>query len=125
MTWRTKPHAWWMLTHGTCEQARAALACGHGFERRRKARRCMLVGSMNLRRIFLDYLLAGHFVGWPGGDALTEDDVLDCYPRAIAAGAVPGLQELCCRHMELVAELQNCFRLNGWLDCSNSPTAPA
>jgi hypothetical protein len=62
-----------------------------------------------LRQVLLDYLQAGWIVGWPGADGLTLDDVLACYPQAIAAGAVPDCQELCRRHTELIGEIQSLF----------------
>lgn len=87
----------------------------------------MLAASTNrttsedlLRRVLLEYLLASRVAGWPGTDGLTEDDVLDCYPQANAAGQVPGWQELCRRHTELVAEIQAYFRLRGWLNNDDS-----
>jgi hypothetical protein len=58
-----------------------------------------------LRQILLNYLLASRVIRWPGGDGLTEDDVLDYYPlagvedrhplasaSAGAGGCVPGEQ---------------------------------
>jgi hypothetical protein len=67
-----------------------------------------------LRQVLLDYLQASRVVGWPGGDGLTEDDILNCYPQASAAGEVPDRQELCRRHTELVVEIQSFFTLKGW-----------
>ena len=56
----------------------------------------------SLREILLAYLQA---VGWPGGDGLTIQDILDSYPEAVARGEVPNWQQLVCRHPELDAEL--------------------
>ena len=67
-----------------------------------------------LHQVLLDYLRASWVAAWPGGDGLTDDDVLACYPQAIAAGAVPDRQELCRRQAELVDEIESLFTLRGW-----------
>jgi hypothetical protein len=71
-----------------------------------------------LRQVLLDYLKPSRVVGWPGADGLTEDDIVDCYPRAIAAGDVPGWHELQSRFPELVGELQALRSAKGWLESS-------
>jgi hypothetical protein len=88
---------------------------------------CLLGESANpkssgstFRQILLTYLRVSRVVGWPGGDGLTEDDILDYYPRASAAGEVPDLQELCHRHSQLVAEIRTFFTSKGWLGNNNS-----
>jgi hypothetical protein len=58
-----------------------------------------------LREIMLRYLEA--VPTWPGGDALTVDDVLDSYPEAVARGEVPDWRQLLCRHPELDAALHS------------------
>lgn len=65
-------------------------------------------GSANarnsLRRILLNYLRIWT-LRWPGGDGLTEDDVLSGLPQAIKDKAVPSIWELCRLHPELANEL--------------------
>ena len=72
-----------------------------------------------LRQVLLDYLLASRAVTWPGADGTTVDDILTCYPQAVAAGEAPDWQELCRRHTELIAEIQSLFQLKGWLRSHN------
>lgn len=64
-----------------------------------------------LRQLLLEYLQESRVVDWPGADGLTEDDVLNYYSQASAMGDVPGCQELCRRHTEFVAEIQEFFRV--------------
>jgi hypothetical protein len=60
-----------------------------------------------LLEVLLGYLQAAASVAaWPGADGLTLENILDCYPVAVAAGEVPDWQELLRRHPELVTELQ-------------------
>jgi hypothetical protein len=66
------------------------------------------------RQVLLDYLQASRVRTWPGGDGLTLDDVLACYPQAMTAGEVPDRQELCRRHTEWLAEIQSLFLCKGW-----------
>jgi hypothetical protein len=64
------------------------------------------VGFLPLREMLLDHLQAtGSLGGWPGGDGLTLEDVLDMYPEAIAAGVVPDWQQLLRERPDLEAEL--------------------
>jgi hypothetical protein len=66
--------------------------------------------ATQLREVLLRYLQAASSItAWPGGDGLTLEDILDCYPDAIAAGEVPDWEELLRRHPELVTELQACL----------------
>ncbi len=60
----------------------------------------------SLRDILLALLQAGGVCMWPGVDGLTVDDVLRCYPAAIAAGKVPDWPELQRRYPALMAEIQ-------------------
>ena len=69
-----------------------------------------------LRQVLLDYMRASRVVGWPGADGLTDDDILNCYPRAISAGDVPAWHELQGRFPELVGELQALREAKGWLE---------
>ncbi len=77
-----------------------------------------------LRPVLLAYLQASRVPGWPGADGLTESDILDCYPQAIRAGAVPDGPELCRSHPELIAEIQAFFALKGWPDRSSRDGRP-
>jgi hypothetical protein len=62
--------------------------------------------ARHLREIMLGHLeAAGCVATWPGGDALTIEDVLDFYAEAVARGEVPDWQQLLSRHPELDAEL--------------------
>jgi hypothetical protein len=67
-----------------------------------------------LRQVLMDYLQTGRVVAWPGVDGFTVDDILNCYPQAIAAGAVPDWEELRRRHPELIGEIQSLLTLKGW-----------
>ena len=59
------------------------------------------------REVLLGYLQAARSISaWPGGDGPTLENILDCYPDAVAAGEVPDWQELPCRHPEFATELQ-------------------
>ncbi len=63
-------------------------------------------GARQLREILLGYLhAAGSVAAWPGGEGLTLEDILDCYPEAVARGEVPDWQQLLRAHPELAAEL--------------------
>jgi hypothetical protein len=73
-----------------------------------------------LRQILLTYLETSRVIGWPGTDGLTEDDILDYYPQASVKGKVPDKQELCRRHMELIAEIQSFFAPKGCLENHDS-----
>jgi hypothetical protein len=69
-----------------------------------------------LRQVLLDYLRSSRVVGWPGADGLTADDIIECYPQAIAAGEVPGWHELHRRYPSLAGELQALRSAKGWLE---------
>lgn len=72
-----------------------------------------------LLQMLLTSLRDSRVVGWPGADGLTEDDIVNCYPQAIAAGEVPGWHELQERFPGLASELQSLRSAKGWLE---SPT---
>jgi hypothetical protein len=74
-----------------------------------------------LRGILLGFLDASGVCTWPGVDGLTVDDVLRCYPQAIAAGKVPDWPELQRRYPELVPELQTLLAANGWFESRRQP----
>jgi hypothetical protein len=62
--------------------------------------------ARRFREIILGYLeAAGCVATWPGGDALTIEDVLGSHAEAVARGEVPDWRQLLCRHPELDAEL--------------------
>jgi hypothetical protein len=69
---------------------------------------------MDGQKILLDYLFASRVAGWPGADGLTEEDILSYYPQAIAAGDVPGWQELQFRFPELASEFLELRAAKGW-----------
>lgn len=69
-----------------------------------------------VRDILLRYLQRSSVVDWPGADGLTEDDILDRYPLAIALGEAPGHQQLCRAHPELTSEIQTLFQSRKWID---------
>lgn len=73
-----------------------------------------------LRQILITHLWTGRAVDWPGADGLTDDDIINCYPRAIAAGQVPGWHELEKRFPELTGEVQALRSGKEWL---NSPVS--
>ena len=62
--------------------------------------------AQSLRDIMLGFLQAGGVCTWPGADGLTVDDVLRCYPAAIAVGKVPDWPELQRRYPALAPEIQ-------------------
>lgn len=68
-----------------------------------------------LQQLLLDLLKAGTVVNWPGADGITVDDVVNCYPQAIADGEVPGWHELQGRFPELADALQTLRSARGWL----------
>jgi hypothetical protein len=59
--------------------------------------------------------MTSRVVRWPGTDGLTEDDILDYYPHAIAAGDVPDWHELQNRLPSLAGALQRLRSAKGWL----------
>jgi hypothetical protein len=67
-----------------------------------------------LQQVLLEYLLGSRAVSWPGADGLTEDDVVNCYPQAVADGEVPDCPELRRRHPELIPALQALWAAKGW-----------
>jgi hypothetical protein len=74
------------------------------------------VNNRMLRQVLLDYLQASRVFCWPGADGLTVDDILNCYPQAIAAGEVPDCRELCRRHPDLIPALWTFWAGKGWLE---------
>jgi hypothetical protein len=69
-----------------------------------------------LRQMLIASLRASRAVGWPGADGLTEEDIVNCYPQAIAAGEVQGWHELQDRFPTLAEELQALRLAKGWLE---------
>lgn len=74
-----------------------------------------------LRHVLLGYLLDGWVTAWPGADGQTVDDILNCYPEAMAYGAVPDWEELGRRHKDLIGAIQSLVSVNGWLTSRVSP----
>jgi hypothetical protein len=74
-----------------------------------------------LHQVLLDYLRCSGVVGWPGADGLTTDDIVDCYPQAIATGEVPGWHELQSRFPSLADELEALRSAKGWLEGFPAP----
>jgi hypothetical protein len=62
--------------------------------------------AQSLREILLGFLQANEVCTWPGSDGLTVDDVVGCYPAAIAVGKVPNWPELQRRYPTLTPEIQ-------------------
>jgi hypothetical protein len=73
-----------------------------------------------VRRLLLSYLQTISAIHWPGGDGLTEDDALSCYPNACRHGEVPDRAELCRRHAELADAIDVFFASQGWTPCSSA-----
>jgi hypothetical protein len=71
---------------------------GNSFERRQR-----------LHRVLVQYMDRVVCPAWPGADGLTVEDVVGCYQQALAAGQVPGLDELMRLHPELSDELRTFF----------------
>jgi hypothetical protein len=67
-----------------------------------------LARKQRLQTVLLGYLEAAPPC-WPGCDSLTLDDALGCYRHAVAAGLVPGLEELLSRHPDLAEEIRAFF----------------
>ena len=59
--------------------------------------------------VLLAYLDGVAAPALPGGDGLTLEDILSCYPVAVGAGQVPGRRQLCERHPELADEVAAFF----------------
>ena len=69
-----------------------------------------------LSQVLLEYLRASRVGGWPGADGLTEDDIVNCYPQALADGEVPGWHELQSRFPSLASVLRALRSAKGWLE---------
>jgi hypothetical protein len=65
--------------------------------------------GQRLRDVLLDLLRTADLPAWPGCDGLTDEDVLLTYPASAAAGRVPDLRHLLCRHPDLAGELRALF----------------
>ena len=66
-----------------------------------------------LPAVLLAYLDAVSAPAWPGGDGLTLDDALSCYPVALVAHQVPDRRQLRERHPDLADELEEFFAGSG------------
>ena len=73
-----------------------------------------------LRQVLLEYLQASRVVNWPGADGLAVDDIISCYPEAIAAGEVPNWHELQNRFPQMADALQALRSAKAWLDSTPS-----
>jgi hypothetical protein len=69
-----------------------------------------LLRQRRLQDVLLNHLLHATFPTWPGGDGLSVEEVLLSYHEALAAGQVPGLDELLQRHPDLNGELCAFFK---------------
>jgi hypothetical protein len=63
----------------------------------------------HLPDVLLEYLDGVAAPALPGGDGLTLDDVLSCYPAAMIAGQVPDRRQLCERYPDLAGEVDAFF----------------
>jgi len=65
--------------------------------------------TSEMNAILLERLAHPMVTVWPGADGLTVEEVLQSYPKAVAAGQAPGLEELIERHPELAEALKDFF----------------
>jgi hypothetical protein len=66
-----------------------------------------------LPAVLLAYLDGVTAPALPGGDGLTLEDVLSCYPAAVSTGQVPDRRQLCERHPDLAGEVEAFFSCLG------------
>ncbi len=66
---------------------------------------------LRLQEVLLGYMRAAGLPHWPGTDGLMLAEVLNCYPHAVAAGLVPGREELLLRHADLADALADVFAI--------------
>jgi hypothetical protein len=64
------------------------------------------VCSAALLEILLTHFQAATLLPIPGGDGLTLEDAVSCYPLGIAAGLLPSWEELLRVHPELAEEIR-------------------
>jgi hypothetical protein len=77
-----------------------------------------------LRPTLLSYLQVWT-LRWPGGDGISEDDVLSCLPQAMASQVVPCFRELCRLHPELANEIRSFITQTGLPEGSVTPGSDA
>jgi hypothetical protein len=58
-----------------------------------------------LQELLLGHLRAANVPVWPGADGLTIEEVISTYPLAVAAGQVPGFEQLLAARPDLQAQL--------------------
>jgi hypothetical protein len=58
-----------------------------------------------LQELLLGHLSAAEMPVWPGADGLTLEEVLFTYSHAVAAGRVPGREQLLAQRPDLEKEL--------------------
>jgi hypothetical protein len=68
-----------------------------------------LTHTQRLQEVLLGCLQAAARPNWPGADGLTVEDALQAYPQALAAGVVPGREELLRLHPDLAEEIRTFF----------------
>lgn len=65
--------------------------------------------EQQLRGLLATLMLVAGGYRWPGCDGMMIEDVLSEYPKVARLGLVPGREELCLQHPELIAAVTDFF----------------